>query len=110
MKPSKETTDIEHILEITEKTLYLVTKSMDNDVRQQDKVNKTLEKIDRTIKQINHKLDNFIGPDKETHARLDDVKERLNELDKAVMDRKRLEGEIVKLKKILERKERSQST
>jgi exonuclease VII large subunit len=103
----KKKDDAERILEMTEKILHVVTQAFEKSAYQDDRINGALEKIDHTLETITYQLDHLdqgLGPG--LRGALEEANERFDELAAAVCNRDELEAEIVKLKKILERRER----
>jgi predicted nucleic acid-binding Zn-ribbon protein len=100
-------TKIERILDITEKILSLSTKKMQDDACWQDTIDKALEKIDRGVQDIAHQIHHMdSGLDSGLLPKFEEARKDINDLTAAIDDRMKLEAEIVKLKKILDRKHR----
>jgi Na+/phosphate symporter len=98
---------IERILDITEKILSLVTKKIQEDVRWQDMIDKALEKINRTLQDVAyqiHYVDN--GLESGLLRKFEEARKGIDDLAAAIEDRAKLEAEIIKLKEILNRKNR----
>jgi predicted nucleic acid-binding Zn-ribbon protein len=98
---------IERIVEITEKILSLSTERMQEDARWQETIDEALKKIDRALQDIAyqiHHVDN--GLDSGLLSKFEEANKRLDDLAAAIGDRRELEAEIVKLKKILDRQNR----
>jgi Na+/phosphate symporter len=98
---------IERILDITEKILSLATKQMQENGRWQDMTDKTLEKINRTLQDVAHQIhhvDN--GLESGLLRKFEEARQDIDNLTAAIEDRAKLEAEIIKLKKILNRKNR----
>ncbi|MEW6375603.1 MAG: hypothetical protein AB1502_07405 [Thermodesulfobacteriota bacterium] len=98
---------IERILDITEKILSLVTKKMQEDVRWQDMMDKALEKIYRTVQDVAYQIDHVDkGMESGLLVKFEEARKDIDDLAAAIEDRTKLEAEIIKLKEILNRKNR----
>jgi len=91
---------IERILDITEKLLSLATKQMQENACWQNMTDKILEKINRTLKDIAyqiHHVDNGLESG---------LLVKFQEAKRGIDDRAKLQAEVIKLKEILNRKNR----
>ena len=98
---------VERILDITEKILSLATERMQEDVRWQNMIDKVLEKMDRSLQDIAHQVhqvDNDL--DSRLLCKFEEANRRIDNLATAIENRGELEAEIIKLKKLLDRKNR----
>jgi Na+/phosphate symporter len=98
---------IERILDMTEKLLSLATKQMQEKACWQNMTDKTLEKIHRTLQDIAYQIHHMDdGLDSGLLPKFEEAKKDINNLSAAIKDRAKLEAEIIKLKEILNRKNR----
>jgi Na+/phosphate symporter len=96
---------IERILDITEKLLSLATKQMQEEVRWQDMIDKTLEKIYRTLQDVAYQIDHVDnGLESGLLRKFDEARKGIDDLTAAIGDRAKLQAEVIKLKEILNRK------
>jgi len=98
---------IERILDITEKILSLATKQMQENARWQNIIDKTLEKINRTLQDISHQIDHVDnGLESGLLVKFEEARKGIDNLTAAIEDRAKLQVEVIKLKEILNRKNR----
>jgi len=98
---------IERILDITEKILSLATKQMQENARWQNMIDKTLEKIYRTLQDVAYQIDHVDnGMESGLLVKFEEAKRGIDDLSAAIKVRGKLEAEIIKLKEILNRKNR----
>jgi uncharacterized protein YicC (UPF0701 family) len=98
---------IERILDITEKLLSLATKQMQENARWQNIIDKTLEKINRTLQDVAYQIDHVDnGMESGLLRKFEEAKRDIDDLTAAIEDPAKLQAEIIKLKKILDRKNR----
>lgn len=104
MFSKKEAAELEHLTEMAERILYLVDRLVQKDIRQADAITKSLKHVDVALHKINYCVDNVAGS--ALAEQLEETRKSVDELSRAVLDRRELEAEILKLKRILERREK----
>ena len=98
--------DAERILEMTEKILHVVTQAFEKSAYQDERINEALEKIGRALDAVDRRLTPMDDALASLPGAFEEATKGVRDLAAAIADRRELEAEIVKLKKILERKER----
>jgi hypothetical protein len=98
---------IERILDITEKLLSLATKQMQENACWQNMTDKTLEKINRTFQDVAyqmHHVDNHM--ESGLLVKFEGANRSIDDLAAEIEYRGKIEAKIIKLKEILNRKNR----
>jgi Na+/phosphate symporter len=98
---------IERILDMTEKLLSLATKQMQENACWQNMTDKTLEKIYRTLQDVAYQIDHVDnGMESGLLRKFEEARKGIDDLSAVIEDPAKLQAEIIKLKKILDRKNR----